>query len=65
MTDKTQPRAQSDPSTKALIEPPLLCTHCHVEMHLFGIEAENQKRDLYTFECGGCGALEVRSVQAS
>ncbi len=63
--ERTQPRAASDPPAKAVIEPLLLCTHCQLEMRLFGIESENQKRDLYTFECMGCGALEVRSVQAS
>ncbi len=63
MMDRTQPRAKSDPPAKTAIEPPLICTHCHVEMRLFGIESQNRKRDLYTFECGGCGALEVRRVQ--
>ena len=31
-------------------------------MRLFGTEAESDVRDLYTFECESCGALEVRGV---
>ncbi len=61
---QARPFAQSDTLLKApLIEPLLLCTHCKVEMCLLGIEAESAKRDLYTFECIGCGTLEVRGVQ--
>ncbi len=63
MMDRTLPRAESDQPAKAPIAPPLICTHCHVEMRLFGIESENQHRNLYTFECAGCGALGVRTVQ--
>jgi hypothetical protein len=31
-------------------------------MRLFGIEGESDVRDLYTFECGSCGALEARGA---
>jgi hypothetical protein len=40
----------------------MLCPACALEMRLFGIEAETIDRDLYTFECGTCGRLEVRGV---
>ncbi len=61
---QARPFAKSETLSKVPpIEPLLLCTHCNVEMCLFGIEAEGAKRDLYTFECIGCGALEVRGVQ--
>ncbi len=53
---KTMP---SNEPIKAL----LLCKHCNVEMYLFGIEEESAKRDLYTFECIKCGAVEVRGIQ--
>jgi hypothetical protein len=32
-------------------------------MCLLGIEAEDDTRDLCTFECVACGCLEVRGVQ--
>jgi len=32
-------------------------------MRLFGIESENEHRDLYTFECENCGQLEIRGVR--
>lgn len=58
------PFAKRDTSSKApSIEPLLLCRHCNVEMCLFGIETESAKRELYTFECIDCGALEVRGVK--
>jgi hypothetical protein len=44
-------------------EPLLLCPKCKVEMCLLGIEAESEKRDLYTFECSACGGLEVRGAR--
>jgi hypothetical protein len=31
-------------------------------MRLFGIEAENLVRDLYSFECTRCGRIEARGV---
>ena len=31
-------------------------------MRLLGTEAENDIRDLYTFQCAMCGKLEVRGV---
>ena len=46
------------------VEPLILCPQCKVEMRLFGIEAENSTRDLFTFECDKCGRLEVRGVMA-
>jgi hypothetical protein len=49
--------------SKAPIEPLLLCTVCNIEMCLFGIESESDKRDLYTFECLACDGVEVRGVQ--
>ena len=58
-----RPLAKSDRLSKAPIEPLLLCPFCNIEMCLFGIESESDKRDLYTFECVACGGLEVRGVQ--
>ena len=49
--------------SKAPIEPLLLCPVCNIEMRLFGIESESDKRDLYTFECVACSGIEVRGVQ--
>jgi hypothetical protein len=50
-----------DQPVKAL----LLCPGCRLEMRLFGIEREGEKRELYTFECAACGGLEVRGVLVS
>lgn len=58
-----RPYAKADTVSEPPIEPLILCTLCKVEMRLFGIEADGDKRDLYTFECVGCGNLEVRSVR--
>ena len=41
----------------------LTCPKCRLELRLFGIETESAKRELYTFECEKCGALEVRGVK--
>src|SRR5262249_22969044 len=42
----------------------MICPKCsRGEMTLFGIEPENDTRDLYTFECDKCGTLEVRGVR--
>ena len=60
---KTLPFAKSETMSKAPIAPLLLCADCNLEMRLFGIESESQNRDLYTFECTRCGALEVRGLQ--
>ena len=49
--------ALSDP-----IKPLLQCPDCSLEMRLFGVEAQDPQRDLYTFECYACGRLEVRGV---
>ena len=57
------PFAKSTTPSKAPIEPLLLCPACNIEMCLFGIEFESDKRDLYTFECVACSGLEVRSIQ--
>ena len=56
--------AMSDTPSKApAVEPLLPCPNCNIEMCLLGIEWESAKRELYTFECIDCGALEVRGVQ--
>lgn len=52
------PKAYRKEKIKAL----LLCPRCNVEMRLFGIEAESNLRELYTFECSACSGLEVRGV---
>jgi hypothetical protein len=41
----------------------LTCPKCKLELRLLGIESESIDRDLYTFECTKCGALEVRGVK--
>ena len=46
------------------IAPLMRCPRCATEMRLLGIESEKLTRDLYTFECGKCGQLEVRGVSA-
>ena len=51
--------------TKGKIKALLLCPKCKLEMRLFGIEAESEVRDLYTFECSECRGLEVRGVLVS
>jgi Zn-finger nucleic acid-binding protein len=51
-------RPPSDPAIKPLLS----CPKCRIEMRLFGIEPENEFRDLYTFECPKCRGLEVRGV---
>jgi hypothetical protein len=58
------PFATTGAVSKTPIEPLLLCADCSTEMRLFGIEAESENRDLYTFECMRCGVLEVRGVRA-
>jgi DNA-directed RNA polymerase subunit M/transcription elongation factor TFIIS len=41
-----------------------VCPKCNRgEMCLRGIETESDVRDLYTFECDRCGAIEVRGVR--
>jgi hypothetical protein len=52
----------SRPDKTTVTQPLILCPRCSLEMRLFGIEPENDVRDVYTFECGTCGQLEVRSV---
>jgi hypothetical protein len=44
------------------IEPLIVRPECKLEMRLFGIEAESDVRDLFTFQCPACGQLEVRGV---
>ncbi len=58
-----RPLAKSDTLSKAPIKPLLLCPNCNVEMCLFGIEAESDAHDLYTFECSACSGLQVRRVR--
>jgi len=55
------PKTDTKEEIKALV----LCPKCNVEMRLFGIEADSDVRDLYTFECSACGGLEVRGVRVS
>ena len=50
------------PDKPNIVQPLIVCPKCHLEMRLFGIEAESDVRDLYTFECDRCGAIEVRGV---
>jgi hypothetical protein len=47
------------------VEPLIFCPDCKLEMRLFGIEAQNAIRDLYTFECQNCGRVEARGVLVS
>jgi hypothetical protein len=49
--------------TKTRVESLLTCPKCKLELRLFGIEPESPSRELYTFECEKCGALEVRGVK--
>ena len=46
----------------AKTEPLILCPDCKLEMRLFGIEAESEIRDAFTFECISCGRIEARGV---
>jgi hypothetical protein len=43
-------------------KPLILCPDCKVEMRLFGTEAENEVRDVYSFECIRCGRIDARGV---
>ena len=58
-----RPYAKTETVSKSPIGPLLLCPVCNIEMCLFGIESESDKRDLYTFECVACSGLAVRGVQ--
>jgi hypothetical protein len=50
--------------TKPRIKSLMSCPKCNRgEMLLRGIEAESDIRDLFTFECDKCGAIEVRGVR--
>jgi len=53
------------PPNQTPVAPLLLCPVCAVEMRLFGIEHESDRRDLLTFECVACGHLEVRGVRVA
>ena len=55
-------RAMSRADKTTVIQPLIACPKCNLEMLLFGTEAENDTRDLYTFQCAMCGKLEVRGV---
>jgi hypothetical protein len=57
------PFAKTRSFPDAPVESLLLCPQCKIEMCLLGIEAESDKRDLYTFECTACGGLEVRGAR--
>ncbi len=39
-----------------------ICQKRDLEMRLLGIEPETEVRDLFTFECVKCGAVEVPGV---
>ena len=39
------------------------CRRCRVAYRLVGIERTDKPQDLYTFECQGCGQIEVRVVR--
>lgn len=41
----------------------LTCPKCKLEMRPLGVETESTTRELYSFECTKCGALEVRGVK--
>jgi hypothetical protein len=62
MTD-VRPFPKTD--TKEKINSLIVCPNCNVEMSLFGVEAESDARDLYTFECRGCDVVEVKGVRAN
>lgn len=62
MTD-IRPFPKTNTPSEQPIEALLLCPNCNVEMSLFGIEAESDARNLYTFECSACDGLEVRGVR--
>ena len=64
MTD-IRPVPKTDTPSEEPIKALLLCPNCNAEMCLFGIEAENDQRDLHTFECSNCGGIEVRGVRAN
>ena len=48
--------------TPNIVQSLIVCPTCKLEMRLLGTEAENDIRDLYTFQCAMCGKLEVRGV---
>ena len=55
-----RPFPGKDTPSEEPIKALLLCPNCNAEMCLFGIEAESDERDLYTFECSACDVVEVR-----
>ena len=44
------------------VYPLVQCPKCNLRMRLSGIEPEKPGRDLFTFECSGCGRVEVMAV---
>ncbi len=56
-------KANVEVSEFALVEPLLNCPLCSLEMRLYGIEAENAGRELFTFECEACRSVEVRGAR--
>ena len=52
----------NSPERLSIVQPLIVCPKCKLEMRLFGIEADNEVRDLFTFECSSCDAFEVRGV---
>jgi hypothetical protein len=55
----------NQPKEATVTQPLILCPRCNMEMRLFGVEAESEVRDLYTFDCARCGQLEIRGVLVS
>jgi hypothetical protein len=51
-----------DDSTLDLEDFPIACPKCSVQMRLFAIEWETERRDLYTFICDWCGHAVARGV---
>jgi hypothetical protein len=51
-----------DPTAAIEALPP--CPRCNLPYRLVGIEQSDKPyHDLYTFECPGCGHVEVRTVR--
>jgi hypothetical protein len=53
---------EDDDSTLDLEDFPIACPKCSVQMRLFAIEWETERRDLYTFICDWCGHAVARGV---
>jgi GAF domain-containing protein len=60
-----RPFPKNDMPSEEPIKALILCPNCNVEMCLYGLEAESDARDLYTFECRACDVIEVRGVRVN